>query len=548
VSDLLARARAWAADDPDPATHAELLARIDAAGLGEDRERAELTDAFDGTLQFGTAGLRGKLGPGPNRMNLVVVARAAAGLARYLNERGGGAVVIGYDARHNSGLFANATAQILSGAGLSAMVLPRHLPTPVLAFAVRHLGCRAGVMVTASHNPPQDNGYKVYLDDGGQLVSPGDEQISRHIADVTAEGAVAGLPHGEEWLALGDDVLDDYLACVTALISDDSPRHVRVVYSAMHGVGGEVFQAALERAGFPEAVPVVEQFEPDPAFPTVAFPNPEEPGAIDLSLAAARAHDADVVIANDPDADRCAVAAPDTTGWRMLTGDEVGMLLGWWIIRRGARSGTFSQSLVSCSILEPMARSAGLDYASTLTGFKWIARAPGIIFGQEEALGYCVDPVNVLDKDGISAGLMVVEMVATLKAEGRTVFDVLDDLAREFGVYATGQASVRLADLSRIGAIMAGLRSAPPTSIGGLDVRQMDDLALGWSGLPPTDGLRFDLGAGSRVIIRPSGTEPKVKSYLQCVVPVTDDDVPAARASAADRLRSMADDLGRWLQ
>ncbi len=481
-------------------------------------------------------------------MNLVVVARAAAGLAAYLGERGGGAVVIGYDARHKSDQFARATAQIMAGAGIGAMVLPRALPTPVLAYAVRHLGCAAGVMVTASHNPPQDNGYKVYLGDGGQLVTPGDVEISAHIASVSELGPVADLPHGDEWTTLGDDVLDDYVGQVADLIGAGSPRDIAVVYSAMHGVGGDVFTSVLDRAGYPRPIPVVAQFAPDPDFPTVAFPNPEEPGAIDLSLEAAQANEADVVIANDPDADRCAVAAKGPDGWRMLTGDEAGMLLGWWIIQRGATSGTFSQSLVSCSMLEGIARAAGLDYAQTLTGFKWIARADHLVFGQEEALGYCVDPAHVMDKDGISAGLLVVEMVATLKARGRTVFDVLDDLARQHGVHATGQVAVRFTDLARIASIMAELRARPPAEIGGLPVQRLDDLEEGWAGLPPTDGLRFDLGGGSRVIIRPSGTEPKVKSYLQSVVPVTDGDLDLARVTASARLAAMADDLRRWLQ
>jgi len=548
----LDEARAWLADDPDARMQSELSALIDDAASGDDDALAELADAFSGTLEFGTAGLRGKIGPGPNRMNVVVVARAAAGLAAYLNERGGGAVVIGFDARTDSDLFANATAQILSGAGLSAMVLPEYLPTPVLAYAVRHLGCAAGVMVTASHNPPQDNGYKVYLGDGSQIVPPADAQISAHIEAVTRLGRVAELPHGDDWVTLGDDVRDDYVRTIAALVDDAAPRHVKVAYTAMHGVGGDVFLRVLEKAGFPEPVIVADQFSPDAGFPTVAFPNPEEPGAIDLAIATARIHGVDLVIAHDPDADRCAVAAEAPDGWRMLTGDETGALLAWWIVERLRRTdeeptGVFAQSLVSGSLLERIAASAGFAYEQTLTGFKWIARVPDLLYGYEEALGYCVAPDVVRDKDGISAGLLVVELAATLKAQGRTLFDVLDRLAREHGVYATSQVSVRVSDLERIAAVMSSLRSEPPAEVAGAAVMSVDDLEQPTDGLPPTDGLRFALADGSRIVVRPSGTEPKVKCYLQAVVPV-DEDLIAARAEAGRRLQAMSVDVGRWLQ
>ena len=541
-------ARAWLTDDPDARMRAELTATIEAAESGDAAAAGELDDAFAGTLQFGTAGLRGKIGPGPNRMNVVVVARAAAGLADYLLQHGGGAVVIGYDARTDSDLFAHATAQILSGAGISAMVLPRPLPTPVLAYAVRELGCAAGVMVTASHNPPQDNGYKVYLGDGSQIVPPADIEISAAIARAAALGPVADLPHGDDWVALGDDVADDYVSAIAALVPATSPREVAVAYTAMHGVGGDVFLQVIDRAGFPPPIVVADQFAPDPAFPTVTFPNPEEPGAIDLALATARAHDVDIVIANDPDADRCAVAAPSPDGWRMLTGDEVGALLAWWLVQRGVTTGTFAESIVSCSLLGQIAESGGLAYAQTLTGFKWIARAPDLAFGYEEALGYCVAPELVKDKDGISAALLVIELAATLKTQGRTVFDVLDELARTHGVYLTSQVSARVADLDRIGAIMSGLRTASPTSIGGVPVTRVDDLERGVDGLPPTDGIRFDLGGGTRAIIRPSGTEPKIKCYLQSVETVVGGDLLGARAAAGERLRAMSDDVRRWLQ
>jgi phosphomannomutase len=549
MTELLDRARAWLAEDPDERMRAALAATIDAAEAGDAAALAELDDAFSGTLEFGTAGLRGRVGPGPNRMNLVVVARAAAGLARFLNERGGGAVVIGHDARTDSDLFARASAQILTGAGLSVMMLPGRLPTPVLAFAIRRLGCAAGIMVTASHNPAADNGYKVYLDDGIQLAPPNDELISAHIADVTASGPVADLPHGEEWDTLGDDLVSAYVAKVAALVETGRPLHLRLAYSPLHGVGGGLFLRVLEEAGFPEPMVVEEQFAPDPAFPTVSFPNPEEPGAMDAAIAVAQAADCDLAIVNDPDADRCAVAVPTPEGWRALTGDEVGWLLGWWIAagnRRLSRHGVFAQSIVSGTMLEAIAADAHVDYEQTLTGFKWIARVPDLMYGYEEALGYCVDPNGVRDKDGIAAGLMVAEMAARLKSWNSSLLDVLDDLAYEYGVHATRPVSVRVDDLARIREVMRRLRGAPPTVVGGVPVLSMDDLATGGFGLPPTDALRFTLDGGSRVVVRPSGTEPKVKCYLQAVVPVTES-LQEARATAETRLDAIAADVAAWL-
>jgi phosphomannomutase len=532
---LLDTARDWLAEDPDPATAAELEALIANAEAGDADAADELADAFDGTLQFGTAGLRGRLGPGSNRMNRIVVARAAAGLAAYLNANGGTSVVIGYDARRNSDVFARDTAAIMSGAGIAAMVLPSALPTPVLAFAIRDLGCDAGVMVTASHNPPDDNGYKVYLGDGSQIVPPADAEIAACIAAV---GPLASIPQSDDFQTLDGAVLDSYVARAVSLLGD-GPREVSAVYTAMHGVGGEVFMRTVAAAGFPAPTKVAKQFDPDGRFPTVSFPNPEEPGAMDLALDDARAQGADVIIANDPDADRSAAGIRTTDDYRMLTGDEVGALLAWWIAERGRRDGrptkgVYAQSIVSGTLLERIATDAGLGYATTLTGFKWISKVPDLRFGYEEALGYCCDPEAVKDKDGITASLLMLEMVAALKAEGRGVQDVLDDLARAFGLYATSQLSVRVSDIALIADAMARLRADPPTSLGGRDVVRMDDLEKGADGLPPTDGLRFTL-ENARVIIRPSGTEPKLKCYLQVVVPVTDE-IDQARAQAQSEL------------
>ncbi len=545
---LLDRARAWAAEDPDPRTRAELEDLVAQAGAetwsdttSGSGAAAELADRFDGTLEFGTAGLRGALGAGPNRMNRVVVMRAAAGLAAYLLEQGQrGTVVVGYDARHNSDVFAEDTAAVMRGAGLDAVLLPRPLPTPVLAYAIRRLGCVAGVMVTASHNPPQDNGYKVYLGDGSQIVPPADAEIAAHIAAV---GPLESVRRAGGWSRLDDTVLEDYVADVSALVGD-GPRDLRTVYTPLHGVGGETVVEALRRAGFeaPHVAPA--QAEPDPDFPTVAFPNPEEPGAMDLAMALAAQVEADVVVANDPDADRCAVAVPGPHGWRMLSGDEVGALLGDFSLRTGLE-GVYANSIVSSSLLGVLASSYGQPHQETLTGFKWIGRVHGLAFGYEEALGYCVAPGLVRDKDGVSALLRVVELAALLKAEGRTLADRLDEIAGEHGLYATDQLSVRVTDLTRIAGAMDRLRAHPPTSLGGLAVEAVDDLAEGSAELPPTEGLRFRLADRARVIVRPSGTEPKIKCYLEVVVPARADDggVDAARIAAAGRLDAVRRDL-----
>ncbi|MFJ8749927.1 phospho-sugar mutase [Streptomyces sp. NPDC102441] len=537
--DLITRARTWLAEDPDPETRAELAGLIDAGDL------TALEDRFAGTLQFGTAGLRGEIGAGPMRMNRSVVIRAAAGLAAYLKAQGqsGALVVIGYDARYKSADFARDTAAVMTGAGLRAAVLPRPLPTPVLAYAIRHLGAVAGVEVTASHNPPRDNGYKVYLGDGSQIVPPADAEIAAAIAAV---GPLDGVPRPESgWEVLGEEVLAAYLERTDAVLNPGSPRTARTVYTAMHGVGTSVLTAAFARAGFPEPVLVAEQADPDPAFPTVAFPNPEEPGAMDLAFATARRTQPDLIIANDPDADRCAVAVPDPAadgGWRMLRGDEVGALLAAHLVSRGV-TGVFAESIVSSSLLGRIAEKAGLGYEETLTGFKWIARVEGLRYGYEEALGYCVDPEGVRDKDGITAALLIAELASALKEKGRTLLDLLDDLALEHGLHATDQLSVRVEDLTVIANAMRRLRETPPTALAGLPVTSAEDLSQGTDTLPPTDGLRYHL-TGARVIVRPSGTEPKLKCYLEVVVPVTDAaGLPEARARGAELLAGIKRDL-----
>ena len=541
-TELIEVARAWLEDDPDERTREELAGIIARAEEGDESTNAELLDRFSGMLEFGTAGLRGRLGAGPNRMCRAVVIRAAAGLVAHLKESSETPlVVVGHDARHNSDVFARDTCSVVLGMGGRAVWLPRPLPTPVLAFAVRRLGADAGVMVTASHNPPEDNGYKVYMGDGSQIVSPVDAQIARRIGQVET---VADVPRaGEGWTVAGEDLVDDYIARALSVLDPATPRDLSVVHTALHGVGTETIQRAFSEAGFTELIPVASQAQPDPAFPTVSFPNPEEPGAMDAALELAEQTGPDLVIANDPDADRCAVAIPMPGGWRMLRGDEVGALIGAHIIARGVPDGAvLANSIVSSRLLGAMAAAAGIAHEETLTGFKWISRVDGLRYGYEEALGYCVDPEGVRDKDGITAALLIAEQAAVLKAEGRGLGDVLDDLARQHGVYLTDSFSVRVEDLSLIERVMARLREDPATDIGGITVERIDDLAKGDGGLPPTEGLRYLLADRTRIIVRPSGTEPKVKIYCEVIEPVADD-LAAARAHAMSRMSAVRETM-----
>ncbi|BCB79982.1 phospho-sugar mutase [Phytohabitans flavus] len=538
MEDLRERALAWLEDDPDPASRDELRAVLDRLPASS----ADLADRFAGTLEFGTAGLRGPLRAGPNGMNLAVVTRAAAGLVGWLAARGAqGPLVIGYDARYGSKAFAEQTARVATGAGRDALVLPRPLPTPVLAFAIRELGAAAGVMVTASHNPPQDNGYKVYLEDGAQIVPPVDREIETAIQAV---GRIADVPLGPPGEVLGDDLVTAYVDGAVAVLDPDTPRDLAVAYTPLHGVGAAVLAEAFARAGFARPAVVPEQAEPDPAFPTVAFPNPEEPGAIDRAIALATANGADIAIANDPDADRCAVAIPDgVRGWRMLRGDEVGVLIADHLMRQGKR-GLYATTIVSSSLLRAMCAARDVPYAQTLTGFKWIVRAgDGLVFGYEEALGYCVAPEHVRDKDGITAALTVAELAAGLKAELRTLADRLDDLAEEFGVYATDQLSVRVDAPHEIQGIMAHLRQKTPDALLDEPVTSVEDL------LPDADVVILRTET-ARVVVRPSGTEPKLKAYLEVVEPVVDDDVAGARERATASVRALRTEtaaaLGIW--
>ncbi|QXE28990.1 phospho-sugar mutase [Microbacterium paraoxydans] len=538
----LAQARAWLRQDPDPQTRDELAGIVTRAASGDEAAVAELDDRFGSRLAFGTAGLRGALGAGSNRMNRVLVSQAAAGFAAYLRERAAGAtptVVIGYDGRRNSRVFAQDSAELFAGAGLRAILLPRLLPTPVLAFAVRHLGADAGVMVTASHNPPDDNGYKVYLggaDAGSQIVAPADAEIAAHIQRVADSGDVRALPRSTAYETAGEDLVQAYVAATAAVApAPAGARRLRWVYTAMHGVGWETVARILDAAGYPRPIVVDEQLHPDATFRTVSFPNPEEPGAMDLAFARARRAKADFILANDPDADRLAVAIPDETsadGWRRLTGNEVGLLLGARAARAadGTPGASLACSLVSSPGLGAIAAQHGLDFHETLTGFKWISRAPGIVFGFEEALGYLVNPETVRDKDGISAAVAVLGLAAEAQERGLTLADLVREVGDTYGHFASAQVSVRVADLSLIGTVMLSLRSLPPTQIAGRSIASAEDLLQSAPGQPSGDVLRYRLSDGSRVIVRPSGTEPKLKVYIDA----TGDSAEAAATAVAE--------------
>ena len=513
-AELRAEVQAWIADDPDPKTAAELSALL------ESNDEQTLKTYFSGFLQFGTAGLRGPVGPGPSCMNRAVVGQTAAGIAAYMKERGMKRVVIGRDARYGSEDFTNESAEIFAGAGFEVFVLPRPLPTPVLAFATQYLKCDVGVMVTASHNPPQDNGYKVYIGpsaDGidyaaSQIITPTDTLIAKEIASLVS---FSSTPRGKSWTVIEEELISEYVRR-TALIAT-KPGDLKIVYTAMHGVGTEIAQRVFNHAGFATLILVDEQCTPDPDFPTVAFPNPEEPGAIDLALKKARDFGADLVIANDPDADRCAAAVNDPkSGWRMLRGDELGIIFGEWIARTH-RHGSFANSIVSSSALSKVAAHYSIDFKEVLTGFKWIAKVEDLAFGYEEAIGYAVDSETVNDKDGISAALLLAHIASELKAQGLTLLDLLDQVWTRHGFHGTEQISIRVADMSRITELLAGIRKNPPTHIAGRAVLSIDDLAEPKDGLPPTDGLRLWIDGGIRMIVRPSGTEAKMKCYLEVI-------------------------------
>jgi phosphomannomutase len=545
---------AWIANDPDPRDQEELRALHARADNGDHAAGVELRDRFAGRLTFGTAGLRGAVGAGPNRMNRAVVRAATAAVAGWLRDAGTGpppAVVVGCDARHRSDEFADDAARMLAGAGIEVHLLPRPSPTPLLAFAVRHLAVQAGIMITASHNPATDNGYKLYLSDGAQIIPPMDARIEDRI---TLLGPLSAIPAASLDSPLitrhGDEVAEAYLDAIVP--PDEGADRAgaaapRIVYTPMHGVAGDLLLRAVRRAGFPAPQVVAAQGKPDPDFPTVAFPNPEEPGALDLALADARAAGADLVLASDPDGDRLAIAVPvhgangSPGEWRQLSGDQVGALLGAYLLR--AETGSpdtwtplVASTVVSSTLLSKIAAAAGARYAQTLTGFKWIARAgddqPGTkyVFGYEEALGYQIGQA-VRDKDGIGAAIAILRMTAAARAAGRDLNDEYDALEQAHGVHLTQQLSLRILDPDTV---MRRIRSAPPREMGGFAVNEITDYVNGSTNFPPSDVLSYSLDA-ARLVIRPSGTEPKIKAYLEVIEPVRRD-LGTARENAAARM------------
>ncbi len=553
MSGALELAREWIAGDPDPQDREELAGLLGDAEAGDEAAAVEVADRMSGILTFGTAGLRGQMGAGSNRMNTAVVSTASAGLCAVLGEVVGPdfAVVVGFDGRRRSYRFAQTVAGVVVAAGGRARLMPDALPTPLLVHALKSSGADAGVMITASHNPSADNGFKLYLGErvvglegaGAQIVPPMDGRIEDAIRQA---GPAASIPvAGSGWEVLDDRIVDTYVAATADLVAD-APGPLRVVLTAMHGVGAEVAMRTLAAAGFADVVPVAEQCEPDPDFPTVEFPNPEEPGALDLAIATARRVDADLIVALDPDADRCSVAIPADGGWRQLSGDEVGVLLGEEAasVNEGEGRANLAGTIVSNALLGRIAAAHGVGYVETLTGFKWIARVPDLVYGYEEAIGYCVNPGLVRDKDGISAAVKVCELVARLKGQGRTLADGLDDLAVAHGLYATSPLTFRVEDADEVAAAVERLRRNPPQTLAGAAVVAFDDLADGYRDLPPTEGVRMETDAGDRVVVRPSGTEPKLKCYLQVVSGVASRwELDAAGRRAEQRLERIKDDL-----
>jgi len=511
---VIESARAWLAQDPDAKTRAELEKLI------ETNDLPALEERFSQLIQFGTAGLRGELGAGPKRMNRIVVSYAALAIARFLrqerqayqDENGELSVVIGYDGRENSEIFALDTAEILAANGCVAKLFDQPVATPVAAFTGKRLGASATIVVTASHNPPRDNGYKVYLggeNGGSQLISPQDKQIAALISEVAQNETFASIKHSNQFQPLNKSDIQKYVERSLELVpkTNSHRSNLAITHTALHGVGWLVVEKIFTAAGF-KISPVLAQRDPDSTFPTVVFPNPEEAGAMDLAFEEASRNKSDLIIANDPDADRLAVAVPTTSSWQMLTGDQVGLILADYVAQT-VKSGTIANSIVSANIGK-VAEHYKLSYEQTLTGFKWISKVPNLTYGYEEALGYCVDPSHTPDKDGITSALLIAELAADLKAEGKSLLDRLNELSDKFGKISTGQVSIRVQDLAVIEKIMQKVRMNPPKAFDG-DLRFID---LAASKTLRTDAVVIE-NEKVRMIFRPSGTEPKLKCYLQ---------------------------------
>jgi phosphomannomutase len=561
-------AELWLSEDPDPQTKGELKALIDRYDRGDASAQKELHEAFHGSLEFGTAGLRGILGPGPQRMNRVLVRKVTAGMAAYLKanvpDAGQRGVLIGHDARHNSRVFAEDTARVLAGAGIRALLAPRPWPTPTTAWAVVDQSCCAGVMVTASHNPAAYNGYKVYWGNGAQIIPPHDAGIAAAIgkigrSDELPMPALDAARKTKLIVDLDEALHDRYLTEAIALRAQPQldGNDLTIAFTPMHGVGARSTEPILTRGGFPNFHTVPEQREPDPDFPTVKFPNPEEKGAMDLVLALGKKVNAELVLANDPDADRLAVAVADSTsstGFRQLTGDQVGALFADYLLEVSPKDKRMvATTIVSSQLLSYLAKAAAADYRETLTGFKWIGNAAmtferetggRFVMGYEEALGYSIGPL-VRDKDGVSACLLFAELVVWNRAKHRTVLDHLDDIYRRVGMFVTEQVSITkpgAEGIAEIKKVMDRVRAQPPADIAGHKVDKVEDLIKGEGGLPPSDVLVFRLEGGRRVIMRPSGTEPKLKSYYEVRVPVAPGEpISEARARGTAELAELRD-------
>ena len=559
-NDLIKVIRSWHEQDPDTDTKEELSLLLERSESGDEKASSELEQWFTGRLTFGTAGIRGPVRPGPAGMNRVVVSQTTAGLAAYLLESRPSSdsrilkVVVGCDARTKSDVFVQDTLEVLSGFRIEATALPAQLPTPVLAFAVRHLKADAGVMITASHNPPADNGYKVYFggeDQGSQIVSPSDRNIEEHIQGVVSENDFQSIPRSRDHIAAApSSIVQDYIQHTEEALGLSGARsELRVVYTPLHGVGAATFLDAARECGFSGIHVVSEQQKPDASFPTVAFPNPEEKGALDLSFELGRKVGAELVLANDPDADRLAVALKDPSNpasFTALTGNQVGAILGWWVATKAKKSGSkgaLANSLVSSPVLGKIARHFDLDHEETLTGFKYVSRVPNLLFGFEEALGYLVTPTVVRDKDGISAGLAVLELAHQLAGEGKTLWDYLADIEEAVGGFASSQITIRLSSDSTKPSISDVLRHTPPDAFGSRAVSRVDDFINGFEAFPPENIIRYFLDDGSRIIVRPSGTEPKLKIYLDTSGPTCHDAEKSLHVLEQD-VRHLIDSLG----
>ena len=540
MSDVIQIAKSWAEHDPDSNTKNQILQLINENNL------VELNKIFSGELEFGTAGLRAEIGPGQSRMNRAVVIRATYGLCQYLIKKYPNKkpkLIVGNDARHMSDEFALDVCQVAASLGLEVFKLPSKLPTPVLAFGVRHLNADAGVMITASHNPPLDNGYKVYDEFGAGIIPPMDKEIASLIKLAPYANEIKKSDNYKQI-----DLVDEYVERISKVISNKF-GDLKVAYTPMHGVGQETFDKCMNKVGFSKSIDVAEQTNPDPNFPTVSFPNPEEKGAMDLLLNLAKTKNVDIAIANDPDADRCALAVKDKGNWKVLNGDEIGFLITWWIIKKAKLenrklTGKIAASIVSSSLVPKMAKNNLLTGTTTLTGVKWMGHIENLIFGYEEAIGYCVDPEFVRDKDGVATALLLVELFSYLKSQNLEALDILNEIYEDYGVHVTKQVSFRFDSVEKAKEITLKLTSDTPKEIDEFVIEKVEDMNKGIENLPPSSGVRLTFNNG-RMIIRPSGTEPKLKCYMEVFTSAGDAAINLEKAN--QRINKLAEKMHELL-